>query len=559
MSKARKVVVIGGVAAGPKTASKVGRLDPEAEITLLEKGDFLSYAGCGLPYYVSGDIKEQQELLATPAGTIRDALFFEKVKNIRVLTRSEALAIDRKGKRVRYKNHARGEEVWLDYDALVLAAGATPIVPALPGVARQNVFTLHNIPDAEGVKALVVGGRKPKAVIVGGGLIGVETAEALAARGCQVTLVEMLPQILNLLDWEMAQQVQAHMEGKGVTVLTGTQVTAIEGNGRVEAVLTGQGRLDADLVVMAVGVRPNVGLAHAAGIALGTTGAIRVDQALRTSDPDIYAVGDCTENTHLVTGKPCFVPLGSTANKHGRVAAINICGGNETFPGVLGSMVCKVFDFCAARTGLSESEARQHGYDAVTVLAPGPDRAHYMPAAKLLLMKMVVERGTRRILGLQAAGPGEGAKRNDVAVMAITAGMTVDQLAKADLSYAPPFSPAIDNIINAADVARNKLDGHMKGVTPMQVREKQERGDAFLFLDVRSPAEFQAMRLPGSVNIPLGALRSRLGELDKDQEIIAFCKISLRGYHAALILEAAGFANVKVMDGGVAMWPYEKA
>ncbi len=557
MSK-RKVVVIGGVAAGPKVASKVMRLDPDAEVTVIDKGEFLSYAGCGLPYYVSGVVKEQKDLMATPVGVVRDAAFFQKVKNVRVLTRTEATEIDRGGKRVSVRNLENGEDTWLDYDKLMLATGARPVIPPVPGADLENVFTLHGINDAEGIKTVLAQGKARDVVVVGGGLIGVEVTEALVEKGFKVTVVEMLPQILTMLDWGVAKLVQQHMESHGVKVLTETTVTKIEGDTHVTGVVTDKGPIAADMVIMAVGVRPNVDLARAADLEIGTTGAIKIDEGMRTSDPDIYAAGDCVENINLVTGKPCYVPLGSTANKQGRVAAVNICDGKDSFPGVLGSAVCKVFDFCAARTGLGESAAREAGYDVETVLSPAPDKAHFMPAAKPLMLKLVVDRKTRKLLGAQATGPGEGAKRMDVAAMAVAAGLTVDQLAKADLVYAPPFAPAMDNIITAADIARNKLDGHMVGVSPEQVHDMQEKGEDFTFLDVRSPAEWEQVQLPGAINIPLGALRGRAAELDKGKAIIAFCKISLRGYEAALILKAAGFQNVRVLDGGILMWPYEK-
>ena len=557
MSK-RKVVVIGGVAAGPKVASKVIRLEPDAEVTIIEKGEFLSYAGCGLPYYVSGVVKEQKELMSTPVGVVRDSVFFRNVKNVHVLNHAEAMEIDRTGKRVRVRNHKNGNDEWVDYDRLMLATGAKPVIPPIPGVALDNVFTLHGVNDAEGVKSVLAEGKADDVVIVGGGLIGVEVTEALVEKGCRVTVVEMLPQILTMLDWEMAKLVAQHMESHGVKVLTETTVTKIEGGTHVTGVVTDHGPVAADMVIMAVGVRPNVDLARAAHLEIGETGAIKVDERMRSSDPDIYAAGDCVECTNLVTGKPCYVPLGSTANKQGRVAAVNICDGDDTFPGVLGSSVCKVFDFCVARTGLSESAARQEGYDVETVLAPAPDKAHFMPTAKPLMLKLIVDRKTRRLLGAQATGPGDGARRVDVAAMAIAAGFTVDELAKADLVYAPPYSPAMDNIITASDVARNKLDGYMEGISPMEVRGLLDRGADVIMLDVRSPQECAQVRLPGCVNIPLGALRGRLDELDRTKHIVAFCKISLRGYEAALILKAADFEHVSVMDGGILMWPYEK-
>lgn len=558
-----KVVIIGGVAAGPKAASKIMRMRPDAEVTIVEKGVFLSYAGCGLPYYISGDVPERNDLLETPAGVVRDAVFFRKVKNLKVLNGTEALGIDRDGKRVRVKTLASGEESWLPYDNLVLATGAEPVIPPIPGVDGKNVFTLHGVPDAEGIKAVLAERRAEDVVIIGGGLIGVETTEALAAHGCRVTVVEMLPQILGLLDWEVARLVERHMESKGVKVMTGTQALAIESRdgagGAVTHVRTDKGELPAGIVILAIGVRPNVALARAAGLAIGeTTRAIKVDDRMRTSDPAIYAAGDCVECIDRVTGRPCFVPLGSTANKQGRVAAVNICGGGDVFPGVLGSAVCKVFDFCVARTGLSECAARSLGMDVVTALAPGPDKAHYMPQAKPLMMKLVADGKTGRLLGVQATGPGEGAKRIDVAAAAITAGMTVDDVANLDLSYAPPYAPAMDNLITAANVARNKRAGFMIGISAQDVKAKLDRGDDFLFLDVRSPKEHAEVRLRKSVLIPLGALRGRLAELPKDKEIVAFCQVSLRGYEASLILRAAGFKDVKVMDGGLAMWPYEK-
>jgi NADPH-dependent 2,4-dienoyl-CoA reductase/sulfur reductase-like enzyme/rhodanese-related sulfurtransferase len=553
-----KVVVIGGVAAGPKTAAKIMRLNPQAEVTLLERGKLISYAGCGLPYYVSGVVKEQKDLMSTPIGVVRDPAFFQKVKNFKVLTETEALEIDCARKRVRARRNGEVEELWFDYDKLVLATGASPVIPPVPNAALANITALHNVPDAERIKALLAQAGAREVVMVGGGLIGVETVEALVQCGCRVTVVEMLPQILRMLDWEMARLVERHMESHGVKVMTNTQVTSFEGGGRVGGVVTNRGRLPAELVVLGIGVKPNVELARHAGLHIGPTGAVQVDVGMRTSNPDVYAVGDCAETSDLVTGKPCYVPMGSTANKQGRVAAINICGGQDQFPGVLGSTVCRVFDFCVARTGLTEAAARQLGYETTAVLVPDTDRPHYMPTAKPLIIKLVADSRTRKLLGAQAVGPGAGDKRMDVAAMAITAGMTVDQLSKVDLCYAPPYSPALDNLITAANVARNKLDGQVVGITPMEVKARLDGNEDFVLLDVRSPAEHQQENLAGSTLIPLGALRSRLGELPKEKDVVAFCKVSLRGYEAAKILQGAGFNRVRVMDGGMAVWPFEK-
>jgi NADPH-dependent 2,4-dienoyl-CoA reductase/sulfur reductase-like enzyme/rhodanese-related sulfurtransferase len=558
-----KVIIIGGVAAGPKTASKIIRMKPDADITIIEKGELLSYAGCGLPYYISGDVKEQRQLMETPAGAVRDAAFFLNVKNLKVRSGTEVLEIDRTRKRIHVKTLAGGEKPWLEYDKLALATGSSPVIPPIPGVHKENVFALHGVHDAEGIKRTLAEHQAKDVVIIGGGLIGVETTEALASHGCRVTVVEMLPQILSMLDWEIARLVELHMESKAVKVMTNTKALALESRhgveNRVTYVRTDKGDIPADMVILAIGVRPNVSLAKLAGLAIGEkTGAIKVDIHMRTSDPDIYAAGDCVESLDRLTGLPCYVPLGSTANKQGRVAAVNISGGDDIFPGVLGSSICKVFDFCVARTGHTETTARANGHEVITAMAPGPDKAHYMPQAKLLMMKIVADGKTGRLLGVQAIGPGDGAKRIDVAATAISAGMTLDEVANLDLSYAPPYAPAMDNLITAANVARNKRDGSMVGISAEAVHRKIQNGEDFIFLDVRSSQEYAEVRLPGALLIPLGVLRTRLDEIPKNKEIIAFCKISLRGYEAALILKAAGFTDVKVLDGGVAMWPYEK-
>jgi rhodanese-related sulfurtransferase len=341
-------------------------------------------------------------------------------------------------------------------------------------------------------------------------------------------------------------------------VATGTTALSLEGEGTVAAVVTDQGRFPASLVILACGIRPRLGLAAAAGLELGETGALRVDAFMATSDPDVYAAGDCVETVHRLTGRPCYVPLGSTATKQGRVAAVNICGGHDRFPGVLGSSICRVFDYTVARTGLGEDEARRLGHDTMTALVPGPDRAHFMPTAGLLLLKLIVDRTTRKLLGVQITGPGAADKRIDVAALALTAGLTVDELANLDLCYGPSFSTVMDNMLTAANVARNKLDGVMESCTPAEVHAKLKAGEDVVFLDVRTPEEYEQQRLPRSVLVPLGALRDRLSELSREREIVLFCDTSLRAYEGAIILKAAGFTRVKVMEGGMAMWPYEK-
>lgn len=548
----KKIIVIGGVAAGPKAASRINRLDPDADITIIERGELLSYAGCGLPYYVSGKVSTQEELMSTPAGVVRDPVFFSKVKNVRVLNRTEAVSINPTEKSVCVKG-PDGEQT-LAYDQLVMATGASPSVPPFDGLALQNIFTLQKIEDAERIRALLAENKAKDIVIVGGGLIGIEMAEAFVECHCRVTIVERLPHILLMLDDEMAENVERYLESNGIKVRTGVTVNAFTGHGQVEQVVTDHGSFAADMVLVSVGVSPNVALAQQAGIKLGDTGAIWVTPQMQTSEPDIYAVGDCAEQQHMVTGRPCYVPLGSTANKQGRVAANSICGKPDQFPGVLGSAVCKIFDYTVARSGLSEKEARAAGYEVETVLSPSPDKPHFYPGSAPIIIKLVVNKINRCLLGIQVVGSGEAEKRVNAAVLAIAKGLTVDELSYTDLCYAPPYSPAIDNLLTAAHIACNKLDGMFESYTPAEVKQLLADGGEPVLLDVRAPHELEWKQVEGAVNIPLGALRTKYEQLPKDREIIAFCKVSLRGYEAALVLKSHGFTNVKVMEGGVMMW-----
>lgn len=553
-----KVVIVGGVTAGPKAAAKIIRLLPDTDVTIVDQGSVLSYAGCGLPHYVSGVVRDQKRLLSSSAGVVRDPVFFRNVMNVHVMNQTFACEVDAAGKRVRVKDTLSGHEQWLPYDKLLLATGASAFIPGTLRTTLKQVFTLHGMRDAEGIRSALADAMARDVVIVGGGLIGIEMTEALVRKGARVTIVERLPHILPILDPDMAILVERHLESHGVRISTSTTAQRLDGETAVRAVVTDRGTFPADLVILACGIRPNVELAKSAGIDLGPTGAMRVDEYMRTSQADIYAAGDCVETTHRLTGRPCYIPLGSTASKQGRVAAVNLCGGNDRFPGVLGSSICRIFDYTVARTGFGESEARLAGYDAVTVLVPGLDRAHYLPGAGMLMLKLVVDRGTRKLLGAQSVGPGAGDKRVDAAAVAIVAGRTVDELANEDLCYGPSYSTAMDNLLTAANVARNKLDGLFEGISPAEVHEKLSRHEEFVFLDVRTPEEHEHQRLPHSTLLPLGALRERLVELPHDRLLVLFCDISLRAYEGALILKAAGFSQVKVMEGGMAMWPYEK-
>jgi len=348
------------------------------------------------------------------------------------------------------------------------------------------------------------------------------------------------------------------MKKNGVNLCLSQPLERIEGrDGKVRGVKIPSGIIDAEMVVVAIGVKPVVKLAEQAGLKLGKTGAIAVNDHLCTSDPNIYAAGDCVECKHLLSGEKLYVPLGSTANKHGRVVANNICGRPEVFPGILSTLVVKVFNQNAARTGLLPEQAQAAGFEPVSVLIASPDKVHNYPDCKPIDIKLVADRKSRKVIGAQVVGPGDVAKRIDTIISGISMGITVDQLAQLDLAYAPPFSAAMDPLHIAANALRNKLDGIMESLDPQELRAKQQNGDDFVFLDVRSPKEFQEVRIPGATLIPLGVLRSRLNELPKDKEIIPFCKLSLRGYEAALILKAAGFEKVRYMEGGVLGWPYQ--
>jgi NADPH-dependent 2,4-dienoyl-CoA reductase/sulfur reductase-like enzyme/rhodanese-related sulfurtransferase len=564
VSEAMRIVVIGGSAAGPKAAAKARRMDQNADITIVQKGKDLSMASCGYPYYVGGFFDDRNELLCTPTGVIRDPKFFMNAKGITALTETEALEIDRGQHSVRCRRLADGQEFRLPYDKLILATGAVPIFPPVPGTDLKGITTLQSMEDADYLRHLADDGKTHHAVIVGGGLIGIETCEALQLAGIQITVVELLPQLLTFLDWELAKLVENHVREKGANVITQNPVAEFLGeNGVLTGVKLRNGtELPCELAVVATGVRPNTALAEACGLEIGARRGIVVDEYLQTSDPDIYAVGDCIQIMQLLTGKPVHAPYGDLANLQGRVAAQNAVLGNRTvFPGTIQTGICKVFDFSAGCTGLSETSARANGFENIeTVVTATLDKPMFM-GAKLLVMKLVADRESGRLLGCQCIGPGDVSKRIAEAAMAIHGRLTVSDLVNADLPYAPPFSPAIDNLPTSAHVLENKMLGRMKGISAVELKRKLDAGETPFLLDTRGPDEYEAMRLGiGETLIPLGALRGRLNELpaDTDAEIICFCKISLRGYEAASLIESRGWTDVKVLEGGIMAWPFAR-
>jgi len=418
--------------------------------------------------------------------------------------------------------------------------------------------------DADFLRRIRDEGTIKKAVVIGGGLIGIETCEALHLAGIEVTVIELLPQLLTFLDWELAKLVENHIRSKAANVITDNGVAEFLGeNGRLTGVKLKNGtELACELAVVAIGVVPNIKLAREAGLEIGERSGINVDAYMQTSDPDIYAVGDCIEVVNRITGKKVLAPYGDLANLEGRVAGENAAAGNcVTFPGAIQTGICKVFDYAAGSTGLSETAARNLGYDdIITVINASPDKPGFM-GGLLIVTKLVAERTSGRILGAQCVGPGNVSKQTAQWAMAIQGRLTVEDIVNADLPYAPPFSLTIDHFIATAHIMQNKMKGRMKGISAREVKEKLDRKERPFLLDVRGPDEFEQMRLGiGETLIPLGALRKRLNELpvDKEREIICYCKISLRGYEAALVLEAHGWKNVRVLEGGIMAWPYPR-
>ena len=555
----KKIVVIGAVAAGLKAASKARREDARAKITVVERGEIISYGACGMPYFVAGDVDSIDSLMRTPAGALRNPGFFKNVKDIDVVVKTAATKIDRQTKTVKVKNLVSGEETLLPYDKLVVATGASPLRPPLPGVELGGIFTLWHPDDAATIRKGLEKRLYKSAVIVGAGLVGMEMSEALKQWELDVTVVEMKDQVFPaFLDAEMAGQVKKYCDEKGVKILTGEKVIRFGGEKSVTSVETDQRSLPADLVILALGARPNAELAKEAGLEIGVTGGIVVDDRMRTSDPDIFAGGDCVENTNILSGRKVFAPMGSTANKQGRVIGVNLCGGDERFRGVLNTVVVRVMDLNVGKTGLTEREAKELGYEYISVLVGAHDRPHYMPDAKLISVKLIVDVATRKVLGMQGVGEGDIAKRVDVIASALTFGGTINDLLDIDLAYAPPYSSPIDNVAVAANAAMNKLIGKFRGISSLEAQPLMS-DEKVVFLDVRTPDECKQIKIADCRNIkyiPLGQLRSRLGELGKSDDIVAFCKVSLRGYEAEVILEGEGFENVRVMEGGVFAYPF---
>jgi len=549
-----RVVIIGGGACGPKTAARLRRLDPHAGITMIQDEALISYAGCGLPYFIGGSVKPRNMLIH------RDVAGFKKISNVDVLINTRVDSIDRAARKITVTDTADARSYTLDYDRLVIATGANPVIPPLKGIDLKGIHVVKRVPDADDIIALLDKSVSKKAVIVGAGLIGVEMAEALVARGFIVTMVEALERVLAaLLDDEISDLVAKHLQDRGVVLKLGQKITGFEGSdGAVSHAVTDKESIDAGLVILAIGVRPNSKLAKETGLEIGQFGDIVVNEYMQTSDPDIYAGGDCVANVNLVTGQKAFVPMGSTANKHGHVIASQITGGQEKFHGIVSTACVKVFDFNVGRTGIGEKQALEAGFKVVSALLPAPDKPEYYPGNQEIIIKLIVDAQTGRILGGQGVGPGDVVKRIDVLATAITMGMTVDMLAGLDLAYAPPFNTALDALHHAANLVRNKMEGRTQSISPAGLKKKLDNQEDFVLLDVRGHAEHETTSIPAPQVklIPQPVLTKNLEELPRDKELVVMCRRGGRAYQSACILKGQGFKDVKFVEGSLACWCY---
>jgi len=548
----KRLLVIGGVAAGLKAAAKARRCDPEMEITVYQEEDEISYAGCGLPYYISGLVKRREDLISrTPGKFAQDGIKIRKHRRIE--------KIDIEQHAVFGKDLESGESFTDPFHQLVLATGATPVRPKIEGINLGNTFYLRSIFDADAILQRVGSEDIRNIVIVGGGYIGLQMAESLVLLCKKVTIVELAPQILTLFDEDFAGILRQYLEKRGVEIFTSEGIKALKGKeGRVTHVQTVSREIETDAVLMSLGIRPQIELAKQAGLKIGETGAIWVNGKMETSVEGIYAAGDCAETTHLVTGKRVWIPLGSTANKQGRVVGINVCGGNAAFPGVMGTAIFKTFDLNVAKTGLSMKEAEKEGFHPVQAIVRGYGQAHYYPGERESALKVIADKETGRILGGQAIGDGPSDKFIDILAMALHGRMTCRELSLVDLAYSPSFSPVLSPVIVAANVLMNKLEGRVQGIQASEVRKKlQTSRESFQLLDVREEGEVKRRRISGSVWIPLGELKKHLSELDKKKEIAVHCESGLRSYKACLKLKQGGLEDVKNVDGGMLCWCYD--
>ncbi len=534
-----KVLIIGGVAAGTKVAAKLKRENRSHEVTILTMGKDISYAGCGLPYYVGGLIAERGKLIVnTPES-------FSNLTGVNVITQTEVIAINRAEKNVTARNQVTGETAEYSYDKLVIATGASPVKPPLDGMDLEGVFVMRTPEDAITLREKLDTGSVKRAVVAGAGFIGLEVAENLASKGIRVSVIDMADQILPGFDHEIAEYAENQLADHGIMAFTGTKLLGIEGeDGKVKKVLTDRKGMKADIAVLCLGIRANTAFLADSGIELMPNRTVMVNEYLQTNDEDIYAVGDCASVTNRITGKPQWSPMGSTANIAGRVAAKNINGKSLGYQGVLGTGVCKLPELNVGKTGLSEEAAKAAGFDAVSVLSVVDDKAHYYPGAGSFIVKMVADRESRRLLGIQVLGKGEVDKMVDIAVTAISLGATVDQLENLDFAYAPPFSTAIHPFAHTINILLNKMSGAFETFTPAEYKAGAAEG--YKIVDA-SPVP----TIPGAPYVDLAKVDGEVPGLGKDEKLLLVCAKGKRAYMLQNRLKYYGYTNTKALEGGL--------
>jgi CoA-disulfide reductase len=538
---AKKVVIVGGVAGGASTAARLRRLDENCEITMFEKGEYISFANCGLPYYIGNVITERNNLIVQTIESMTERF------NINIKNFSEVVAINRYKKTVTVKKVKTGETYDVDYDVLVLSPGAKPIVPPIEGIYNaKNLFAIRNIPDTDMIKAFISKRKPSNAVIVGGGFIGLEMAENLRRLGINVTIVEMSNQVMSPLDFEMAQIVHRHLIGHGINLILEDGVKAFVNNGN-KVILSSGKEINTDMVILSIGVAPESKIAVDAGLKVNSRNAIVVNEYMRTSDENIYALGDAVETTDYISKVPTMIPLAWPANRQGRIVADNISGRNVKYPGTLGTSVARVFDITVSTTGNNEKSLKKSGVSYQAIHIHPSSHASYYPGASIISLKLLFCPKTGNIFGAQAVGIDGVEKRIDVIATAIKGNLTVFDLQNLELSYAPPYSSAKDPVNMAGYVASNIIDGLCETFQYYETDDLVKNGQ--LLVDVRTEYEYHSSPIKGAINIPLDSLRDSLNKLPKDRTIYVHCRVGLRGYLACRILAQYGF-KCKNLDGG---------
>ncbi|MEK6196750.1 MAG: FAD-dependent oxidoreductase [Desulfobacterales bacterium] len=558
-----KILIIGGVAAGPKTACRLKRLMPDAEVTIIDMDSIISYGGCGIPYFVSGEVSDEKELRTTSFHVVRDEKFFNDAKGVSMLTRTKALAIDRKAKTVLVENLDTGEKKDLSYDKLVLATGSTPNRLQIPGADLQGIYFVNDMHRAMAIKDDLAKGRVAKAVVIGGGAIGLEMAESLTDLwGIETTVLEYMDQLLpRIVDPAFAGMLAKHFRDNNVTVFTGESATGLEADetGRVCRVITPKRAIDADLVIMSVGVRPRSELAREAGLQVSRQGGIEVNNRMQTSGPDIYAAGDCVEILNQVSGMKNIAPMGSLANRQGRVAADNIAGIPSQFEGWVGSFIMKAFECCIGGTGLSYSSAKVLDFDAAVAITAQSDRAHFFPTQAVIMLQMVFDKTSRKVLGIQGFGPMNDSilARINAGAGLIARGATIEDFSNLELAYAPPFSTAVDALNATANAADNIAAGRLRTISIedfMNWMDNPQAKPGWAALDIRHPkeaAEFvDAFGSDLWKAIPYVNVRSRHKELPNDKMLIIICDAGTRSSEVQIFLDSVGLTNSLVLGGG---------